>query len=133
MQNIKQKKKTTEENSIQQLAFIAARAADDKKGEDITIIDVSKLTTIADYFIVITVKSMTQIRAISDNIIDELKNANYNKRSVEGIDKNGWTVVDFGDIVIHIMTEEQRQYYKLESFWSNGKIINEKTWKKVAE
>lgn len=97
---------------------------DDKKGEDTTVIDVTKLTTLADYFIITTAKTSTQSLAIANHIYSGLKAKNMKYVHIEGKEKDGWTVVDTGDIIVHIMDPEKRNYYKLESFWSNGKLVN---------
>ena len=113
-------------------AFIAANAANEKKGENILLLDVSKLTVISDYFLIVTAKSTPQIEAISKYIEETLSNLNYRLVSKEGFVDSNWIVLDFGNSVVHIMSEKERNYYKLEKFWSNATIIEKKKWEKAS-
>ncbi len=136
--SLKQKRKsnTTKKTRIEfndlDYIFIAANAANEKKGEDILLLDVSKLTVISDYFLIITAKSTPQIEAISKYIEETLSKLNYKIISKEGFVGNSWTVLDFGNLVVHIMNEKERNYYKLEKFWSNATIIDKKKWEKAS-
>ena len=96
------------------------------------MLDVKKLTVISDYFLIITAKSTTQVEAIARYIEDELDKLNYKLISKEGFVMSNWTVLDFGNLVVHIMTEKERDYYKLERFWSNATSIENKLWKKAS-
>ena len=126
------RKKTKTELNDLDFAFIAANAADEKKGENILLLDVSKLTVISDYFLIVTAKSTPQIEAISKHIEETLSNLNYHLVSREGFVNSNWIVLDFGNFVAHIMNEKERSYYKLEKFWSNGIVIDKKKWEKVS-
>lgn len=136
--NLKQKRKN---NTIKKtktglndldFTFIAANAADEKKGENILLLDVSKLTVISDYFLIITARSTPQIEAISKHIEETLSKLNYKIISKEGFVGSSWIVLDFGNLIVHIMSEKERNYYKLEKFWSNGIIIDKKKWEKAS-
>ena len=113
-------------------ALIAASAAEEKKGESILLLDVSKLTIITDYFLMITAKSSPQIQAIAKYLEEKLCKLNCKLISKEGYIQSNWLVLDFGNIVVHIMNEEERNYYKLERFWSNATLIDKKLWKKAS-
>ena len=126
------KTKTKLDNSDLKLLHSAANAAYEKKGENILLLDVSKLTVISDYFLIISAKSSAQIEAIERNIKDELSKLNHPLISKEGLLGSSWTILDFGNIVVHIMGEKERDYYKLERFWSNATIIENKIWEKVS-
>ena len=126
------RKKTKTELNDLDFAFIAANAADEKKGENILLLDVSKLTVISDYFLVVTAKSTPQIEAISKHIEEALSKLNYKRVSKEGFVGSNWIVLDFGNLVVHIMSEKERNYYKLEKFWSNGIVIDKKKWEKAS-
>ena len=135
--SLKQKRKSTTRKTKTGLndldfAFIAAKAADEKKGENILLLDVSKLTVISDYFLIVTGKSTPQIEAISKHIEETLSNLNYRLISKEGFVGSNWIVLDFGNLVVHIMIEKERNYYKLEKFWSNATIIEKKKWEKAS-
>lgn len=112
--------------------LLAAEAAEDKKGENIVLLDVSRLTAVSDYFLIITANSSTQIQAIAKHVEATLKDLGLILVSKEGFVASNWVVVDFGNIVVHIMTEKEREYYKLERFWSNATIIDKKLWQKAS-
>lgn len=132
-------KRAVQAKSIQKIenidlnyASVAAKAAEEKKGEDVLLLDVSKLTIISDYFLIITARSHSQIQAIANNIEEKLAKFNYKLMSKEGFVMNSWVVLDFGNLVIHIMRKEERDYYKLERFWSNATFIDKKLWRKAS-
>jgi len=136
--SLKQKRKTSSTKKTKiglndlDFAFIAANAANEKKGENILLLDVSKLTVISDYFLIVTAKSIPQIEAISKHIEETLLKLNYKMISKEGFVGSNWIVLDFGNLIVHIMSEKERNYYKLERFWSNGIIIDKKKWEKAS-
>lgn len=137
--NINRKKRTEQkkkslnsQNNDLRFSFIAANAAEEKKGENILLLDVSRLTVVSSCFLIITAKSQPQIQAIASNIEEELSKLNYKLISKEGFVDSNWVVLDFGDLVVHIMTEKERNYYKLERFWSNARTIDQKQWKKAS-
>ena len=125
-------RKTKPELSDLDFVFIAANVANEKKGENILLLDVSKLTVISDYFLIVTAKSTPQIEAVSKYIEETLLDLNYCLISKEGFVGSNWVVLDFGNLVVHIMTEKERNYYKLEKFWSNATIIERKKWEKAS-
>lgn len=126
------KKLKPKEIATKELLYEAANAAEDKKGTEILLLDVSKLTVISDYFLLITANSSPQARAIANNIEVKLKELERRVETKEGSKDNSWVVLDYGDMVVHIMTPEIRDFYKLERFWSNAIIIDNKTWKKAS-
>ena len=99
---------------------LMAQAADAVKAEEIIALDVHDLTIITDYFLICTGKSSIQIRAISDRIEDKLRNAGERKLRVEGRQEATWVLMDYGDVVVHIMAAEQRDFYRLEELWSEA-------------
>lgn len=119
-------------NNDLKIVYTAAKAAEEKKGENIIILDVSKLTVISDYFLIITARSTPQIEAISRFIQEKLDDLNYSLISKEGFVSSNWIVLDYGNFVVHIMHEKERNYYKLERFWSNATLIDNKIWKKAS-
>lgn len=129
---IVQKKSTKKsENNNLKFLYLAANAANEKKGENILLLDVSKLTIISDYFIIVTAKSTVQAQAIANYIEDQMSKNNFKLISKEGLTDGSWVVLDFGNIVVHIMREQERNYYKLERFWSNATVINSKLREKA--
>jgi ribosome-associated protein len=107
------------------LAVKAAKIADDKKAIDTVILDVKNLTTIANYFVVTTAESTPQINAISGDIEKTFKSEDVVipvRR--EGISSSTWRVIDYGGLVVHVMSPQVRASYNLESVWREAKIIN---------
>jgi ribosome-associated protein len=101
-------------------ARLMVQAADAVKAEDIVVLDVRALTIITDYFLICTGKSSIQIRAISDRIEDKLRSLGERKLRVEGRQDATWILMDYGDVVVHIMAAEQREFYRLEDLWSEA-------------
>lgn len=107
-----------------ELATMAAKAVADKKGADIIIIDVSAKTTLCDYFVIASGRSTTQVRAIADNVDEKLKKwIELDPTRSEGVRDGRWAVLDYGNIIVHVLTEESREYYHLERLWENGENI----------
>lgn len=92
--------------------------AEESKAERIEVLDVHEKTVIADYFVICSGNSDVHVRSISDRIEERCRERKISVRHVEGRE-SGWVLLDFGDIICHIMREEQRQYYDLESLWSS--------------
>ena len=114
------------------LALLACKAANDKKGENIVLLDVSKLTVISDYFLIISANSKPHLQTLSRYISDTLSKSNTTLISKEGIDNSTWAILDFGELIVHIMLEGERSFYKLESFWRNATSMDNKLWKKAS-
>jgi ribosome-associated protein len=114
----------TAEYTIQQLAFLAADAADDRKAGDMVLIDISQVSVLADYLLIVSGFSKVQLRAISNSIIEKLEDE-YDRPPLrtEGQDRGGWILLDYGDLIVHIMMPEQREFYNLEAFWGHGEIV----------
>lgn len=93
-------------------------AALDKKGEDFTAIDVSGRTIIADEFALVTGRSKIQTRAIADSIVEAAEAAGHKVTRTEGYGDGTWILIDLGNLVVHVFTPEQRQFYNLERLWS---------------
>ncbi|MCC8016632.1 MAG: ribosome silencing factor [Clostridiales bacterium] len=105
---------------------IAVKAADSKKGRDIRVIGIRDLSVLADYFVIVTGDSNTQIKALADEIEFKLKEAGEEYYHIEGR-QSGWICLDFGSVVIHVFHKEQRQYFQLERLWSDGEMLDTET------
>ena len=101
-------------------------ALEDKKAEDISIIDISEVSVIADYFIIASGSNRSQIQALCDHVEETLGRAGVLVKQIEGYDNANWVFMDFSDIIVHIFDKENRLFYDLERIWSDGKKI-EKT------
>lgn len=106
------------------MAKIAYKALDDKKGEDIKIIDISTVSTIADYFIIANGSNENQVRALVESVEDELAKAGFVVKQREGYGLGNWVLLDFGDIIVHVFDKENRLFYDLERIWRDGKTVN---------
>lgn len=94
---------------------------ENKKAQNISNIDVKDKTIIADNFVVATGTSITHIRALADNVEEELKKQNIYPNKIEGYNSNGWILLDYGEVVVHIFTEQERERYNLDELWKISK------------
>lgn len=94
-----------------------------KKAANIVMLDMRKVTLLADYFVLCDGSSVRQIGAISDGLLEELKKAGSKQAMVEGTPESGWMLVDFGSVIVHIFSPEQRAYYQLEELWKDAPIV----------
>ncbi len=108
------------------LCKMVIAALEDKKAEDISIIDISEVSVIADYFIIASGSNRSQIQALCDHVEETLGRAGVLVKQIEGYDNANWVLMDFRDIIVHIFDKENRLFYDLERIWSDGKKI-EKT------
>ena len=108
---------------ILKLAQKAASFAHDKKAENLLILDVSKLTSYTDYFVLCEAPSERQVSAIAQNIMDELSAMGKKPLGVEGLEQGLWVLVDYGDFVVHVFVEGMRHHYNLEGFWHEAQKI----------
>ena len=105
------------------MAKLAIEALEDKKAEDIKIIDISEVSVLADYFIIAGGSNSSQIQALSNNVEEKLGRAGHPAKQVEGYDTANWVLLDFGDIIVHIFDKENRLLYDLERIWRDGKMV----------
>ena len=98
----------------------------EKKGYDISIIDIKKLSSLTDYFIICTSDSAPQTRAISNHIKKELSKKKIKPLQIEGFEYMDWILIDYYDIVIHIFKKEKREFYNIERLWNDTKITRVK-------
>lgn len=110
-------------NQSKSMAKRAINALEDKKAEDIHVIDISEVSVVADYFIIATGSNRSQIQAMADNVQEVLGRAGYAMRQVEGYNTANWVLMDFGDVIVHIFDKENRLFYNLERIWRDGKVI----------
>lgn len=111
------------DNKTKEFAVLAVEALEDKKAEDITIIDISEVSVIADYFIIAGGNNKSQIQALSDAVDEKLGRAGLPLKQIEGYNNANWILLDFGDIIVHIFDKENRLFYDLERIWCDGKKI----------
>lgn len=102
---------------------IAYQALDEKKGEDIKIINLEGISVLADYFIIANGTNSSQVQALVDNVEEELHKAGYSLNQREGYSNGNWVLLDFSDVIVHIFDRENRLFYDLERIWRDGKEI----------
>lgn len=111
-------------NSKELTAMLALRDAFDKKfGQDIVIMDLQGVTPLADYFVLVTGTSIPQLSALSDIAEEILYSHGFKIKHREGVNSANWTLLDFGDVVVHIFDKESREYYNLERTWADALIV----------
>ncbi|MBR6350541.1 MAG: ribosome silencing factor [Lachnospiraceae bacterium] len=96
---------------------------DEKKAVDIRIIDISKISIIADYFIIAGGTNVRQVKALADNVEEKLAKEEVVPKHIEGYSNAGWILMDYGDVIIHIFNQEDRLFYDLERIWTDGQVI----------
>ncbi len=112
-------------NISKEMAKIAYNALDDKKAEDITVIDITGVSVMADYFVIANGTNQNQVKALVDNVQEELYKAGYEPKQVEGYRSANWVLLDYNDIIVHVFSKEDRLFYDLERIWRDGKIIED--------
>jgi ribosome-associated protein len=106
-----------------EMAKIALDALLDKKGEDVRVIDISEVSTIADYFVIASGSNINQVQALVDNVEEQMHKAGYVDPKIEGHGSSTWVLMDYEDIIVHVFSEEDRSFYNLERIWKDGKEI----------
>jgi len=112
------------ENVSKKMAAIAVDALDEKKAEDVTIIDIAEVSTLADYFIIANGNNRNQVQAMADSVEEELAKAGFEPKQIEGYQTANWILLDYRDIIIHVFSKDDRAFYDLERIWRDGKEIN---------
>jgi len=107
-----------------QMAKLALDALEDKKAEDIRMIDISEVSVLADYFIIASGTNRSQIQAMIDNVDEKLHLAGYERRQIEGYDAANWVLADYRDVIVHVFDKENRLFFDLERIWRDGKNVS---------
>lgn len=118
-----------QDKKIKEMTALAVQALEDKKAEDICVIDISAVSVLADYFIIAGGNNTSQIQALADSVEEKLGRAGYPLKQIEGYQSANWVLLDFGDIIVHIFDRENRLFYDLERIWRDGKKIDIETLK----
>lgn len=112
-----------------QLACMLAGMLDEKKAKDIVILDISRVSIMADYFVICSTDTSSQVKGISDIVLTELKQKFGRAVKSDQRDKSSkWFLLDFGDVIVHVLHKEAREYYAIEKFWSHAFVIDQKKW-----
>ena len=110
--------------SGKEAAKIAIAGLEDKKAQDIKIIDISEVSVMADYFIIASGSNRNQVQAMADSVEEKLHEVGIVPRQIEGYNTANWILMDFNDIIVHVFNEEDRLFYNLEKIWMDGKVID---------
>ena len=113
-------------NESKKMALLAVEALEDKKAEDITIIDISEVSVLADYFIIADGSNRNQVQAMADSAEEALGKAGYDAKQIEGYQSANWILMDYKDIIVHVFSKEDRAFYDLERIWRDGKEVDAK-------
>ena len=107
---------------------IIKNALEDKKASDIEVLDVSKQTSLGDYFIIASCQSSVQVRACVDEVEEKMLEAGFPPKHKEGYRGGSWILIDYGDIIVHVMQQEARDFYSIERLWDEaGTAFREET------
>ena len=118
-----------ENGKTNEMAKLVIAALEDKKAEDIKVIDISEVSVIADLFIIAGGSNRSQIQALCDNVEEKLGRAGYSVKQIEGYETANWVLLDFGDVIVHIFDKENRLLYDLERIWRDGKEVDADSFK----
>jgi len=123
-----------EEITSYKFACIVARFLDEKIAKDISILNISNVSSFADYFVICSAQTNTQVKALTENLTDKVKTT-FSRLPMgkENDMKNRWNLVDYGDVVVHILHQEDRDAYAIEKFWNHAFSIPRDTWLKESE
>ena len=102
---------------------VVEKIVDNKKAEEIKVIKISELTVMSDYFIIANGTSNTHVRALAEEVEAELSDAGVEPRNIEGR-STGWILLDYSDVVVHVFTPRDREYYNLERLWQDGEEVD---------
>lgn len=106
-----------------ELVKIIYNAIEDRKGEDIRVLDISDVSVMADYFIIASGNNKNQVQAIADNVNEAMLENKLELKQTEGYNTAGWILMDYGDIIVHVFSKEERLFYDLERIWRDGKTV----------
>lgn len=110
-------------DDAKKMVKLAYEALDEKKGEDIQIIEIKDISIIADYFIIANGTNSSQVDALVSSVTDMLGKNGYETKRIEGIRSASWILMDYGDVIVHVFSKEDRLFYNLERIWRDGKTI----------
>ena len=111
-------------NQSKEMTKLAIAALEDKKANDVRVIDIDGVSVIADYFVIASGSNTNQVQAMADSVREALGRAGHEPRQVEGYGSANWILMDYNDIIVHIFSDESRTFYDLERIWRDGKEVS---------
>ncbi|KFZ40819.1 ribosome silencing factor [Thermoactinomyces vulgaris] len=109
---------------VVEIAQLAATAAEEKKAQDVTVLDIRGLSVFADYFVICHGNSQTQVQAIATAIKEKLLENNVELKGMEGYQDARWVLMDLGDVVVHVFHKDDREFYGLERLWGDARQVH---------
>lgn len=109
-----------------EMVRLAVAALEEKKGEDIRVIDIRNVSVMADYFLIASGSNSNQVQAMTDSVEEALGKAGFECKQIEGYQSANWILMDYGDIIVHAFCKEDRLFYDLERIWRDGKVMDAK-------
>lgn len=116
---------STELERAKKMAKIAYQALCEKKGEDVRVIEITKIAAFADYLVIADGNNPTQVSALVDNVEEKLEKEGFSPKRIEGVKNTNWVLMDYGDVIVHVFSKEDRLFYDLERIWKDGKELEE--------
>ena len=110
--------------TAKEAAAIAVKALDKKAGQDIKLMEITDVSTLADFFVICTATSNTHVKTLCDAVEEAMELAGEKQISREGHRSGTWVLLDYGSVVVHVFTEETRAFYDLERLWQDGNVLN---------
>ena len=111
-------------NQSKEMTKLAIAALEDKKANDVRVIDIAGVSVIADYFVIASGSNTNQVQAMADSVREALGRVGHEPRQVEGYGSANWILMDYQDIIVHIFSDESRTFYDLERIWRDGKEVS---------
>lgn len=111
-------------DNSKKMVRLAYEALEEKKGEDITVIEIKDISIIADYFIIANGTNSSQVDALVNSVNQSLGKEGFNPKRIEGVRSASWILMDYGDIIVHVFSKEDRLFYNLERIWRDGKTVS---------
>lgn len=116
------------------LSSVIARILDDKLGKDISILNISNVSVLADYFVICSADTSTQVRSLTSYVKERIKNLFERLPNGQESDlKNRWNLLDYGDVVVHVLHREERETYAIEKFWNHAFKVTEDQWQEESK
>jgi len=111
-------------DNSKKMVKLAYEALDERKGEDIQIIEIKDISIIADYFIIANGTNSSQVDALVHSVTDKLGRNGFEPKRIEGVRSASWILIDYGDVVVHVFSKDDRLFYNLEKIWRDGKTVS---------